>query len=75
VDDVALIGGGGGGPPFTRPGRCIVCDVSAGFDELDDKNAALAALKGWRAVIGLARSAMTDACRVVANMAATSSKW
>ncbi len=43
------MGGGGLGFPFTMPALPIT--GSAGFDDDDDMKAALANLKGWRAVV------------------------
>lgn len=43
------MGGGGLGFPFTMPGFPIA--GSAGFEDDDDMKAALAARKGWRAVV------------------------
>lgn len=47
-----VIDGGGVGLPLTMPGFPMT--GSAGFEVVDDMKAALAALNGWRAVIGLA---------------------
>lgn len=64
---IVFIEGGGGGFVLTMPGLPIA--GSAGFELEDDMKAALATLKGWRAVMGLAMrmSVFCPDLRVVAT--------